>query len=183
MPSPVDKYFDQVKKDNPLYSDEQAWATAWSIYCKHKKPNSEHCHRPPEDYLKGQGKKSMDKEATITPNVEGFLTFLTGALTQYDQQASTKRGYNPYALGHYLKAKQDVEAGMSSLKHSDDPEALNKLKAGIQHHFTEGFPPAKKTLKAIDAFLETGRAPKYPTTKRTAAEQVVARYLDAVGKS
>lgn len=54
MPSPVDKYFEQVKEQNPSYSDEQAWATAWSIYCKHKNPGSDHCHKPPSEYLKGK---------------------------------------------------------------------------------------------------------------------------------
>lgn len=54
MPSPVDKYFEQVKRDNPSYSDEQAWATAWSIYCKHKNPGSDHCHKPTSEYLKGK---------------------------------------------------------------------------------------------------------------------------------
>lgn len=54
MPSPVDKYFDQVKEQNPSYSDSQAWATAWSIYCKHKNPGSDHCHKPPSEYLKGK---------------------------------------------------------------------------------------------------------------------------------
>jgi|WetSurMetagenome_2_1015567.scaffolds.fasta_scaffold504493_2 hypothetical protein len=52
MPSPVDKYYKQIKRDNPSYSDEQAWATAWSIYCKHKNPGSPSCHKPTEDYLK-----------------------------------------------------------------------------------------------------------------------------------
>lgn len=183
MPGPVDKYFDQVKKDNPSYSDEQAWATAWSIFCKHKKPNSEHCHRPPEGYLKGQGKKSMDKQATITPNVEGFLLYLSGALTQYDQRASTKRGYNPNALGHYMKALHDIESSVSSLKKSQEPDALAKLKMNIEHYLVRDFPPAKSTVKAIDAFLETGKAPNYPVSKRTAAEQIVSRYLEAIGKS
>jgi hypothetical protein len=52
MPSPVDKYFKSVKEKNPSYSDEQAWATAWSIFCKHKNPGSPHCHKPTEEYLK-----------------------------------------------------------------------------------------------------------------------------------
>lgn len=52
MPSPVDKYFKEVKKSNPTYSDEQAWATAWSIYCKHVNPGSPSCHKPTEEYLK-----------------------------------------------------------------------------------------------------------------------------------
>lgn len=52
MPSPVDKYYKQIKKDSPSYSDEQAWATAWAIFCKHKDPGSSHCHKPTEEYLK-----------------------------------------------------------------------------------------------------------------------------------
>jgi len=54
MPSPVDKYFKEVKDGNPSYSDEQAWATAWSIYCRHKAPGSPHCHRSPDEYLTGK---------------------------------------------------------------------------------------------------------------------------------
>jgi len=52
MPSPVDKYYKQVKEQNPSYSEEQAWATAWSIYCKHKNPGSPHCHKDPSEYLR-----------------------------------------------------------------------------------------------------------------------------------
>jgi hypothetical protein len=56
MPSPVDKYYKQIKKDSPSYSDEQAWATAWGIFCKHKNPGSSHCHKPTEDYLSKEAK-------------------------------------------------------------------------------------------------------------------------------
>lgn len=59
MPSPVDKYFDEVKKGNPSYTDEQAWATAWSIYCKHKNPGSDHCTKSPGEYLTGKSAKDM----------------------------------------------------------------------------------------------------------------------------
>ena len=62
MPSPVDKYFKEVKDSNPSYSDEQAWATAWSIYCKHKNPGSPSCHKPTEEYLK--------REASAIPVLE-----------------------------------------------------------------------------------------------------------------
>jgi hypothetical protein len=58
MPGPVDKYFKEVKEGNPSYTDEQAWATAWSIYCKHKNPGSEHCSKPADAYLKDQGKSA-----------------------------------------------------------------------------------------------------------------------------
>jgi hypothetical protein len=60
MPSPVDKYFKEVKRDNPSYSDEQAWATAWSIFCKHKNPGSPHCHKPTEEYLSKEARLVTD---------------------------------------------------------------------------------------------------------------------------
>ncbi len=55
MPSPVDRYFKDVKKKNPSYSEEQAWATAWSIYCKHKNPGSDSscCCSLPESLRRG----------------------------------------------------------------------------------------------------------------------------------
>lgn len=62
MPSPVDKYFKEVKDKNPTYSDEQAWATAWSIYCKYKNPGSPHCHKPPSEYLKGKKASEILRE-------------------------------------------------------------------------------------------------------------------------
>jgi hypothetical protein len=59
MPEPVDRYFKDVKKNNPSYSDEQAWATAWSIYCKHKNPGSEHCTKDRSEYLTKSAGESM----------------------------------------------------------------------------------------------------------------------------
>jgi hypothetical protein len=55
-PAKVEPYFKKVKKQNPDYSDSQAWATAWSIYCKHKKPSDPSCHQ--DDYLEGRSKKA-----------------------------------------------------------------------------------------------------------------------------
>lgn len=66
MPSPVDKYYEQVKEHNPAYSEEQVWATAWSIYCKHKNPGSPSCHKDPSEYLKG-------KKATLLRAFEDAL--------------------------------------------------------------------------------------------------------------
>jgi hypothetical protein len=67
MPSPVDKYFKEVKENNPSYSDDQAWATAWSIYCKNVNPESPSCHKPKGEYL--------SKEATrlITEFADALL--------------------------------------------------------------------------------------------------------------
>jgi transcription antitermination factor NusG len=60
-PKKVDDLFKEVKDGNPSYSDEQAWATAWSIYCKHVDPNGEHCHKTPGGYL---------KEAEVDPHAQ-----------------------------------------------------------------------------------------------------------------
>lgn len=54
MPAKVDELFKEIKKGNPSYTDEQAWATAWSVFCKHENPGSDHCHKPAGDYLKGK---------------------------------------------------------------------------------------------------------------------------------
>jgi hypothetical protein len=52
-PKKVDELYKEVKKGNPSYSESQAWATAWSIYCKNVDPDSKHCHK--STYLEGQG--------------------------------------------------------------------------------------------------------------------------------
>jgi hypothetical protein len=62
MPSPVDKYYKQIRKENPSYSEEQAWATAWSVFCKHKDPGSSHCHKSPSEYLKGKSAATLLRE-------------------------------------------------------------------------------------------------------------------------
>jgi hypothetical protein len=71
MPSPVDRYYRQIKKENPSYSEEQAWATAWSVFCKHKDPGSDSCKKPPSEYLKG---KSAQK-ALISRVASRFRTY------------------------------------------------------------------------------------------------------------
>ena len=55
VPKKVDEYVQQIKKDNPSYDDAQAWATAWSIYCKYKNPGSDHCQQPASAYFPGKG--------------------------------------------------------------------------------------------------------------------------------
>lgn len=67
MPAKVDEYFKQVKEDNPGYSDSQAWATAWSIFCKHKDPDSKHCRKDRSEYLK-------DKNAMVLRVASSYIT-------------------------------------------------------------------------------------------------------------
>ncbi len=54
MPKKVDELAKRVKKDNPSYDESKAWATAWSIYCKHVSPGNDSCKKGPDGYLKGK---------------------------------------------------------------------------------------------------------------------------------
>lgn len=60
LPADVERYVKEIEESNPDYSEAQTWATAWSIYCKHKEPGSDHCKMPTSDYFK---KAAMDLEA------------------------------------------------------------------------------------------------------------------------
>lgn len=56
VPSDVKRYEKGIlKKGSGPKTDKKvsnAMATAWSIYCKHKNPDSPHCKRPPSGYLR-----------------------------------------------------------------------------------------------------------------------------------
>ena len=52
IPADVERYVKEIKDGNPGYDDAQAWATAWSRYCKYKNPGSDHCKMDTNDYFK-----------------------------------------------------------------------------------------------------------------------------------
>ena len=99
----------------------------------------------------------MDGKATV----QVFLEVLRSKLTQYDVRASSKRGYNPYALAQYFAAKQRVEKAMAKDIASDSPDVLMKMKKVIEKEFiVDAFPPAKNVIKQIDAYLASGKIPR-----------------------
>lgn len=51
VPQKVQDLADTIREGNPAYNDAQAYATAWSVYCKYVEPNSPHCNLPPSEYL------------------------------------------------------------------------------------------------------------------------------------
>lgn len=56
LPSYVE---DKVKEfEGKGYDTDYAWPMAWSIYCKHKEPNSPHCHQ--KEYLTKQASSIKD---------------------------------------------------------------------------------------------------------------------------
>jgi len=107
MPSPVDKYFKQIKKDNPSYSDEQAWATAWSVFCKYKNPGSPSCHKPTEEYFK--------KESKLVPDFANALLI----------QKVASRYMTAMSL------PEDVESKLMRWRHEKD-QILNAIVDGAQ---------------------------------------------------
>lgn len=80
-PKKVDDLFKEVKDGNPSYSDEQAWATAWSIYCKHVDPGGSHCKKSPGEYLKEASAPVGSWGSYIEKWCEDVLTALQRKLT------------------------------------------------------------------------------------------------------
>jgi hypothetical protein len=62
IPADVERYVKETQEGNPDYTDAQAWATAWSRFCKYKDPGSEHCKQNTGDYFPGKS-ASSDLEA------------------------------------------------------------------------------------------------------------------------
>lgn len=119
------------------------------------------------------------KQATV----RAFLAVLDSKITQWDQKETArvrKRGGSPniYALGLLLGAAGKVKDAFRSKLESSDPKDLESLKAAINRAFNPGFPPAKNTIKQIQAYLDTGKMPSL--VRKSAAEmasRVASGYL------
>ena len=64
LPKHVERYVEEGKEQG--LDESEAWAVAWSRYCKYKFPNSPRCKKEsPEDYLPNQGKKAAVNPAAL----------------------------------------------------------------------------------------------------------------------
>ena len=52
IPECVEVLAEEIREDNPRYSERQVWATAWSVYCAHVEPGSKHCKKKRGAYLR-----------------------------------------------------------------------------------------------------------------------------------
>lgn len=86
---------------------------------------------------------------------------LSSALTQYDQRQSKTKYYNPYALGQYFAAANQLKDELKAKKmlDLDTPEAFESLKGLLGYYFSDTFSPIRKVIKQIDQYLQTGKAP------------------------
>jgi hypothetical protein len=82
IPKKVDDLAEDIKKKNPTYDDAQAFATAWSVYCRYVEKDSPHCQKDqPSDYFPGR-KASAQSGATVT-NLRGKIVRLAHARPEY----------------------------------------------------------------------------------------------------
>jgi hypothetical protein len=61
LPKDVERYVEEGKAQG--LPENQAWAVAWSRYCKYKNPGSDHCQKSPSEYFPGR-KASNSVEST-----------------------------------------------------------------------------------------------------------------------
>jgi len=141
MPSPVDKYFKSVKEKNPSYTDEQAWATAWSIYCKHKNPGSEHCHKPAGEYLKGKSAALREfQDAIIIRNV------VARVMQEYTAKAEAKKAEKRYAENKKLLG--EMETLRRKVENADE-SAAKKFDRAYGKLFENGMAASKAGEKLL----------------------------------
>jgi hypothetical protein len=65
IPADVERYAEEVRAANPNYDAAKVWATAWSIYCAHKNPDSEHCKKPTDEYFPGRSASDKALRARV----------------------------------------------------------------------------------------------------------------------
>lgn len=137
MPSDVDRYFEEVKQGNPSYSDAQVWATAWSIFCKHKDPGSDHCKKDQGEYLKGKsamvGRLAL---RALTASFYGSSLDAFRAEVQKDAEAGVKwlAAFEHQALGELSTFKDTLlRAGASPALEAFFGKAEEAIKNFAKH--------------------------------------------------
>jgi hypothetical protein len=104
------------------------------------------------------GARANPGNGALVPTVGTFLTVLKSKLVQHDEKENRKH-FNLYRLGHYLRAAEGVQAKVKARIDKSDAASFERLKAAIAEHFTLPFSPASATIRQIDAYMATGKAP------------------------
>lgn len=91
--------------------------------------------------------------APVTPDPHQHFkraSRLASLLTQYDQKQSTKRGWNPYGLGHYMGSVESWE---------NDPKAIAEPVKTLGKYFTANpAEPEDYCLAPVRQFVRELRA-------------------------
>lgn len=111
VPAYVHDKVEEIMGNQKEKDEGKAWAVAWSIYCKYKKPGSPHCKKEPSDYFPGREKKAsrdhLREINRVTQKIGRELNKVTSAgLLQVaqiiDQHTTTEREKQ---LAYYLWTK------------------------------------------------------------------------------
>lgn len=65
VPAYVHDKVEEIMEKQKEKDESQAWAVAWSIYCKYKKPNSPHCKKEKDEYFPNQNKKATQTREEV----------------------------------------------------------------------------------------------------------------------
>lgn len=106
----------------------------------------------------------------LNGKVDTFIQVLVSSLISQDKadtMRELKRGGRPniYRLGILLQAVDEVRSDVAKVLDHDDPAAIALLRASVSKRFNSNFPPLKKILKQIDAYVATGKLPKLEISK------------------
>jgi hypothetical protein len=172
MPSPVDKYFDEVRKSNPGYSDEQAWATAWSIACKNGLVDAKHCHKAPSEYLTGKSAGRVD------PNMMRPIQLDSKEISRADESGHTVV-VRPQSDGGYMVAVVKVEGskgismGKSFTRYVDQKDdiarTVKELVRWLDKMGYEGMGGPSR-FRVAARFLSTGNQPTFSASHRALSD-------------
>ena len=83
IPKYVHDKVEEIIDDQKEKDEGKAWAVAWSIYCKYKKPGSPHCKKEKDEYFPSHNKKAnwtkkdLQKIKRVTLRISGILDQLS----------------------------------------------------------------------------------------------------------
>jgi len=181
-PEQVDKYFEQVKKDNPSYDDSQAYATAWSIYCKHKNPGSDSCHQ--DEYL--TGKTAGDRYLEAAWKAPAINQALAKLIAKKVDRHFVSDLLNEKLSGRSweTKLKEAIGKAVAPTQMRDQVEAQPAIKKWLADLSDSEL---SKIRDLVEETLNHGKAEQYkskPEAWKTAdAKTAGDRYLEAAWKA
>ncbi len=174
LPADVERYVEDIKKKNPDYSEGQAWATAWSIYCKYKNPESDHCKMNASDYFQGRKAAGPYEIMYRVPGKGGFKTkgfkdessaqkwvekFIEKEGGDVEIRWPSKTAKFPAGKSMTVDEVADVVGPEFKEMNEDPPDSVQKLKDEMKKK------AHRPLLLAMDAFAEMLRDGKFEKGK------------------
>jgi len=185
LPPEVEEDVKEIQKKNPDYTEGQAWATAWSIHCKHRDPGSEHCQKSPSEYFKAAKfpagvTMTVDEVADVVgPEFKEMNEDPPASVVEVREEMQKKAGSDEVeGLQKAVKATQKMMESLKAQKLPENVEAplrkaieanLAKYEARLKSLKTAGSP-----LIATETFAEMLKDGKFEKGKSMTVDEVAA---------